>query len=419
MSWYNPASWFGGSKSEARTLKDEWYGGHELGAIIRAEMDGVRVTTTSAMRQAAYFACLRVRSETMSLLPWRVYEYAGNNDEQRTRVRELERILRNPNPETTGPVFWQSMELWKAHRGNAYAEIVRDRRGEPVELWFISPERVRFDRVNGRLVYKITNTGKPESIIDPRDMLHLRGPSADGFSGLSIIDIAATSVESSMQADAMKRAFYKNGTFIAGQIVRSATAGGKDLSVDAAKRLMSSLERRFGGSSNAFKLAYLDAGHEIKPLQMSMRDAQFIETTTASITEICRWFRMPPHKICETSNLPFNQRESAETAFVNDCVSPSAVTTQAEVSAKLLPDGLEARLDLRGLLRGDLQARTQYFRERFQTGSISPDEIRAIEDEDPLPDGRGTGYFVPMNMAPLGPDGRPIAPDQTTGNPGP
>lgn len=408
MSWYNPASWF---RSESKSLRDAWFDGDPLGAIIRAEMDGVHVTTTSALRLAAYFACLRVGSETMSLLPWRVYGYAGNNDELRTRYRELERILRNPNPETTGAVFWQTMQLWKAHRGNAFAEIVRNRLDEPVELWFISNDRVKTDRVNGRLVYKISNQGKPETTIEARNMLHLRGPSADGVNGLSIVDIARSSIEAGMQTDVMKKAFYRNGTFIAGQVVRSPGAGGKDMSSEAVKNMMESLEKRFGGASKAFKLAYLDAGHEIKPLQMSMRDAQFIETTTASITEICRWFRMPPHKICETTNLPYNQREAAETAFVNDCISPSAVTTQAEVSAKLLPDGLEARLDLRGLLRGDLAARTAYFQSRFNTGSMSPDEIRAIEDEDPLPDGRGAGYYVPMNVALLGPDGRPTTPD--------
>ena len=410
MSWYNPASWF---RSEGQSLRDAWYGGDPLGAIIRAEMDGVHVSSNSAMRLAAYFACLRVRSETMSLLPWRVYEYAGNNDELRTRQRQFERILRYPNPETTGPVFWQTMELWKAHRGNAFAEIVRNGLDEPVALYFIQNDRVQLDRIDGRLVYKVANNKVAPTLIQPRNMLHLRGPSADGLNGLSIIDIASTSIESGMQSDAMKRAFYKNGTFLAGQVVRSPGAGGKDLDKDVVKNMMSSIEKRFSGVSNSFKLAYLDAGHEIKPLQMSMRDSQFIETTTASITEICRWFRMPPHKICETTNLPYNQRESAETAFVNDCISPSTVTTQAEVSAKLLPDGVEARLDLRGLLRGDLAARTAYFQSRFNTGSLSPDEIRAIEDEDPLTDGRGTGYYIPLNMAPLGPDGRPIAPEQT------
>jgi len=145
---------------------------------------------------------------------------------------------------------------------------------------------------------------------------------------------------------------------------------------------------------------------------MSMKDAQFMDSTKASILDICRWFRMPPHKCGEFSDLSYAQRESAENAFVNDAITPGARTTEEEVSAKLLPPGVSARLDLRGLLRGDTAARTAYFKERFATASISPDEIRAIEDEDPLPDGRGSHFYLPLNMAPIDENGRPLAPEK-------
>jgi len=410
MSWWNPFSW----RSEAKTLQQAWYAGDALSSIIRAQLDGVHVTPTSALRFSAWFGCMRVRSETMSLLPWRVYEYSGNNDEHRERRREHEALLKRPNPETVGSAFWQAMDAWKGTHGNAYAEIERNSRGEPVALWLIEADRVEMRRENGRLYYSVANTGKPPSRLAPADVLHLRGPSLDGVSGLSIVDLARHSIEAGMRADSVKRGWLKNGLFLGGQVVRQPGAG-KDLSPDAIKNMMKSLVARFGGPANSGKFAYMDAGHELKPLNMSMRDAQFVDQTKAGVLDVCRWWRMPPHKLCQSDDLPYAQREAAENAFVNDCITPGCRTDEEEVSAKLLPPGVSARRDTRGLLRGDTAARVAYFKERFATGSLSPDEIRAIEDEDPLPNGRGGQYYVPVNMAPIGPDGRPLVSNNLQG----
>lgn len=388
------------------TTPDTGYNGGGLGGFIRAAIPGINVNGDTALGFAAWFSCLRVLSETISILPWRVFEYSGNDDQDRTRRREFESILTNPNPETDAASFWQAMVAWRASYGNAYAEIERTRGGDPLHLWLLSPDRVTTERdeKTKRLYYKVMQSKGPAATVYPEDMLHLRGPSQDGINGLSIIELARQSLASGMQQDAMANAFWKNGTILGGVVERGAT--GKDLRPEAIQLMLDQFSAKHAGTMNAFKPAYLDAGHTFKPFDIKLKDAEFIAAKRATALDICRWFRMPPHKIGDLSEAHYNNVAAAEQAFVNDCITPCAVSIEQQVTAKLLPDGLKAKISISGLLRGDIAARTAYYKERFAMGSISPNEIRQLEDED-RQDG-GDNYFVPANFVPLGPDGLPI-----------
>jgi HK97 family phage portal protein len=389
------------------TTPDTGYNAGGLGGFIRAVIPGINVNGDTALGFAAWFSCLRVLSETISILPWRVFEYSGNEDQDRTRKREFERILTNPNPETDASSFWQAMVAWRASYGNAYAEIERTRGGEPIALWMIAPERVTTERdaKTNKLLYKVTQSKGAAVIFDPSDILHLRGPSQDGINGLSIIELARQSLASGMQQDAMANAFWKNGTILGGVIERDKGAG-KDMSPDALKLMLAQFGEKHSGTTNAFKTAYLDAGHTFKPFDIKLKDAEFIAAKRATALDVCRWFRMPPHKIGDLSEAHYNNVAAAEQAFVNDCITPCAVSIEQQVTAKLLPDGLKAKISISGLLRGDIAARTAYYKERFAMGSMKPNEIRKLEDEDPIPG--GDTYFVPANFVPLDANGLPI-----------
>ena len=388
------------------TSPDTGYNGGGLGGFVRASIPGINVNADTALGFAAWFACLRVLSETMSILPWRAFEYAGDNDEERIRHRENESILTNPNPETDGASFWQALYAWRASYGNAYAEIERTRGGDPVAMWMIAPDRVETKRdAKGAMYYSVAQAKGPAIAIYPIDMLHLRGPSQDGVNGLSVIELARQSLAGGMQQDAMANAFWKNGTILGGTIERD--KAGKDLSADAIKLMLAQFGEKHTGSTNAFKTAYLDAGHTFKPFDIKLKDAEFIAAKRATALDICRWFRMPPHKIGDLSEAHYNNVAAAEQAFANDCITPCAVATEQQVTAKLMPQGVKAKLNLSGLLRGDISARTTYYKERYSMGSINANEIRRLEDEEPIEN--GDTYFVPANFVALDGDGLPVS----------
>lgn len=397
------------------TTPDINFNSGNLGGFIRANIPGINVNADSALGFAAWFSCLRVLSETMSILPWRAFEYSGDNDEQRTRKREFETILTNPNPETDAASFWQAVFAWRASYGNAYAEIERTRGGAPVALWMIAPDRVSTKRdAKGAMYYAVKQSKGPDAVIYAGDMLHLRGPSQDGVNGLSVIELARQSLASGMQQDAMANAYWKNGTILGGTIERDKGAG-KDLSPDALKLMLAQFGEKHGGTTNAFKTAYLDAGHTFKPFDIKLKDAEFIAVKRATALDVCRWFRMPPHKIGDLSEAHYNNVAAAEQAFVNDCITPCAVAAEQQITAKLMPEGVKAKLSLSGLLRGDITARTTYYKERYSMGSINANEIRRLEDEQPI-DG-GDTYFVPANYVALDAEGLPItAPAPKFGN---
>lgn len=387
------------------TTPDIGFNAGGLGGFIRANIPSINITGDTALGFAAWFSCLRVLSETVSILPWGAFEYTGDNDEDRVRKRDFERILTKPNPETNGSSFWQAMVAWRASKGNAYAEIERTRGGDPIAQWMIDPERVTTDRDSRGLFYKVAQSKGSPVIIRPEDMLHLRGPSQDGINGLSVIELARQSLASGMQQDAMANAFWKNGTILGGVVERDKGAG-KDLSADSIKGLLEQFASKHSGTTNAFKTAYLDGGHTFKPFDIKLKDAEFIAAKRATALDVCRWFRMPPHKIGDLSEAHYNNVAAADQAFVNDCITPCVISIEEEVTAKLMPPGIKAKLNIQGLLRGDIAARTAYYKERFAMGSINANQIRRLENEDPIPS--GDTYFVPANYVALDADGLPV-----------
>jgi HK97 family phage portal protein len=314
--------------------------------------------------------------------------------------KTLYRILHDkPNPFLSAMQFRETMMAHILTWGNGYAEIVRSAIGDVVQLWPITPDRVRIDWEDSQPVYYIRVDTK-EIPLHRDKILHISGLGFDGVQGYSVISMARQAIGLGMAMEEFGARYFGAGTH-PGAIV---SHPGK-LSAQAHDNLKVDLQTKYAGLGQSHRLLLLEEGMKLENLGIPPEDSQFLESRTFQIPEIARWFNLPPHKLKDLTKSSFNNIESEQISFVTDSILPWLVRCEQAYNMQLLSENEQYRQRLyfkhnvEGLLRGNSVDRAMFYKEMFYIGAMSPNDIRAKEDLDPI-DG-GDEYFVPVNMIPL------------------
>lgn len=391
-----------------RAKKEEgevWFSG--LGTSASGEV----VTNDTAMRVAAVFSCVRIVSQTLATLPCILYRENGENRD-RARADPLYNILHYaPNPYQTAVQFFETMQMNLLLRGNAYALITFARDASTVmELNIINPERVTPIIEEGVLKYQIDGGRR---IVPAVEMLHVAGPSLDGVKGLSPIDYAKETIGNAQAMQRHSGSLWKNGARLSGilKYPGKLTPAGID-------NLRKSWEGQSSGSGNSGKTAILENGMDFQTVTMTTEQAKFIEERKLSRSEIAGIFNVPPHMIGDLDRATFSNIEHQSLEFVTYTLRPWFVRWESAIKLRLLAGRPEfkAEFNADALLRGDFHTRQQGLAIQRQNGVISIDEWRALENRNPLPEGKGKEHMVPMNMVAVGEEPEEPATDAGTPN---
>jgi len=367
-----------------------------LGGLRRAA--GVWVTEDTAMQFSAVWSCVRIISETIATLGWHIVTEQPDGSRQRESGSPLDRMLNAmANPEMTAFTWRETAIAHCLLWGNHYSEIVRDNRGMPVALYPIDPARVLMTRDSeDQVIYRITGNGDALADLAAQNVLHIHGLGFDGSVGLSVVGYARQSIGVGLALDEFGSSFYANGAHI-GTALRHP---GK-LSKDAKTALREGFNAAYSGSSSAFKTVVLEEGMDIARMQMSMVDAQFIESRKFAISEICRWFRVPPHKVADLDRATFSNIEHQAIEFVSDTILPWCRRLEQEVDSKLIGQWRRTtRLNIDTLLRGDIASRYAAYDKGRIGGWLSANDIRRMENMNPI--AHGDIYLQPLNYIEAG-----------------
>lgn len=371
---------------------------------------GVKVNEDTALTLGSVWACVRVIAESLSGLPWLVYRRRRDGGRDLQNDHPLNWILDiQPNPEMTAFTFRETMLAHVLTWGNAFAEIERSAAG-PTWLWPITPDRVEVHRINGDIWYEVSNEGAPPTWLSSDEMLHIRGLGFDGLVGYSVIKMAARSVGLGIAIDEASSQLFSNDSTPGGVLKHPGR-----LSDTARANLIESWQKRHGGPYNRRKVAVIEEGMDWVQTGLPPEDSQLIQQRQFTATEICRWFRVPPHKIADLSRATFSNIEHQSIEFVEDTLRPWAERLESEANVKLFGRNnrgtLETIIDLEERKRGDTASRSAYYVAMFDRGILSINEVRQRENLNPIgPD--GDKRFVPMNMVLLDKAGEePVASD--------
>lgn len=374
---------------------------------------GAVVNAKTAMSVAAVFACVRVISETLGMLPCRVYKQTGKSKTEAPNNPVWKLLMKRPNPWQTPMEFIEMLTAHACLRGNGYAFInwVKDPRSgfnTPYELIPVHPDRVQMVvDSNYDITYRvyadslITNPKSATiAVIKREDMLHIRGLSLNGFEGISVLQYQRDLLGFGITLQEHGSAMFRNGARIAGVLEHP-----NKLGEGVAERIRTQWYEVFGGHSQAGKTAVLEEGMKFKEVMMTAEDAQFLESRKYNRSEISSIFRVPAHKIGDLEKATFSNIEQQALEFISDCMLPWATRWEQAISRDLIEanDFYIAQFDFDAIARGDMKTRYSCYAVGRQWGWLSVDDIRTEEGMNPLgKENGGETYLEPLNMKPLG-----------------
>jgi HK97 family phage portal protein len=378
---------------------DMWY--HGIGYHTAT---GLKISPESALRVAAVFACIRVRAETLGSLPGIIYRRKPDGSKERASDHPLYKVLHDrPNALQTSMDFVQMMQAHLDLRGNAFARIVPGPRGAIDQLIPLHPDRVRVFRLpNGRLRYQVMTFYSADiETLSQEEVLHLRGLSSDGVSGMSTIAAGAEVVACALAAQEYAGRFFENDATPPGTLSHP-----KSLTEDAYNRIKKSWHESHSGH-NAHSVALLEEGLTYTAIGIHPKDAQMLEARQFSRSDVASLFRVPLHKINDLTRATFSNIEQQSLEFVIDCVRPMAVNWERRVNMDLLDpldpgDGNEYFFEflIDGLLRGDQKSRYEAYATGIQNAILNPNTVRGFENLNPY--AGGDAYYINAASVPVG-----------------
>lgn len=362
---------------------------------------GKPVNERTAMQTTAVYACVRILAEAVASLPLHVYEYQDDGGKKLVHDHPLYYLLHDePNPEMTSFVFRETLMSHLLIWGNAYAQIIRDGAGRVLGLYPLLPDKMDVQRDDKGNIYYVYSRNSDENPmfkeygnirLKAEDVLHIPGLGFDGLIGYSPIAMAKNAVGMTLACEEYGASFFANGANPGGVLEHPGVL--KDPS-----KVRESWNSVYRGVNNAHKIAVLEEGMKYQQIGIPPEEAQFLETRKFQINEIARLYRIPPHMVGDLDKSSFSNIEQQSLEFVKYTLDPWVIRWEQCLQRALLLPGEKGKyfikLNVDGLLRGDYQSRMNGYAVGRQNGWFSANDIREMENLNPIPDEEGGNLYL-------------------------
>ncbi len=354
---------------------------------------GTNVSPDTALTFTAVWAAIRLLTESVSSLPISVYRVENNGDKTEAVKESLYSLLKyKPNTYQNKITFFEKIMMDLCVNGNSYVYIERNRLARVTGLYCMNYEDMTIIQKDNQLFYENGETGE---VYNSNDVLHFTGLTTDGIEGLSPITQCKKAIGWGMAIEEYGNTFFKNGAKLSGVLSTD-----RSLSETAIDRLRQSFNNTYSQLSGSNQTAILEEGLTFKPVGISPDQAQFLASRTFSLEEIGRIWNIPPHMLGDLSKSSFNNIEMQSQEFVTYTLLPYLTRIENEMNLKLFRTSDVGRLFVKfnvgGLLRGNIKDRSEFYTKMINTGVMSINEVRALEDLNKIED--GDKHFMQMNM---------------------
>jgi HK97 family phage portal protein len=386
--------WLGEPKTvEQRGFADAAFFGLFDGARSTA---GVVVSEEGSLRNTAVLACVRILSNSTAMLPLPVYKRLSVGKERATDHPLYSVLQEQANPEMTAFELRRWLMQWALLYGNGYAEIEWTQSGQVAALWPLTSAQMTVERRGGAVIYKYTLPSGQTVDLPSWKVLHLRGMSGDGLVGYSVIrTMMMEAIGLGLATQEFGARFFGNGARPGIILEHPGT-----LSDKAYGHLKASWTSEHEGLSNAHRLRILEEGMKASTVAVPPNEAQFLETRKFQVTEIARAFGVPPHLIGDMEKATFSNIEHQYMEFLQFSLGPWLKQIEQTIHVQLMRPLERKRYFVEhvrdAILQADTTTRYQSYALGRQWGWLSVNDIRALENMNPVDD--GDQYLVPMNM---------------------
>ncbi len=365
---------------------------------------GYSVSAENALQISAVFRCVDIISKTIATLPLHLFKNTERGKEKASRHRLYRLVYALPNPQTTAYEFWQMFVANLLLTRGAFAKIEREPSGRIVALWNIPTGKVsdiKVNAVSGERYIDVDIGGGAAERLREGEFLYAGGfLFSDRHNANDPIRIAS-------------EVLGLTGTIAnyAQQAVNNVNPGGfievpGGMSDKAYARFKADFEANYRGAQNAGRFLFLEEGGKAAMFERDMEKMQVLESRKWAVTEICRIFGVPSHLAMDMEHATFSNIEQQSLEYVRDCINPMSVRLEQAMYRDLLTEGERGtyffKFNTNALLRGDTATRASFYNTMRQTGVMSANEVRRLEDMDELPDeAGGNDLHVNGNMITL------------------
>ena len=366
--------------------------------IISPTPSGISVTPHKALHHSAVYACVRILAETVASLPLIMYERLDRGKRRASDHYLYELLKDRPNDVMTSFEYREALQGHLTLWGNAYSEIVYDPSGRVIELWPLRPDcMLNIVPVDGQYAYQYQLPSGETRWLNATRVWHLRGLGSDGRIGYSPIRLMRYAIGLGMAAEEYGARFF-SGDATASVVLQHPSP----LTPDAYERIKASWQDQHSGLEKKHRVSILEEGMTLEKISIPPDDAQFLETRRFQLQEIARMYRIPPHMLADLERATFSNIEHQSLEFVMHTMRPWLVRWEQSIKHSLMLEKDRARFFpeflVDGLLRGDIVARYGAYAQGRQNGWLSANDIRELENMNPVEG--GDIYFVPLNMVP-------------------
>jgi len=369
-----------------------------------ASASGIKVTPDSALQYTAYWAAVNIIAGSIGALPLLVYERLERGKERATKHPAWRLLYDRPNEYMDALTFRETIQGHVLTWGNGYAEIQRGGDGRPIALWPLLPNRTRAKLdAKRRLYYEVDKPDGGQANLAPENVLHLKGLGFDGLVGYSPVRYHSEAIGLAQATQGYAAGFFKRGATPSGVMEHPG-----QLSELAKKNLRDSTEREHAGLDQAHRIWILEEDMKWHQIGVPANEAQLLESRKFSVADIARIFQVPMHMLAEMDRATFANIEHQGIEFLTQTLFRWMRRWEMEAGEKLF--GIAEREThfaeflVEAFLRGDTLSRYRAYHIGRQGGWLSANDVRERENMNPVEG--GDEYLAPLNMAPVGGEGK-------------
>jgi len=331
------------------------------------------VNNEQAMRMNTVYSCVKVLSDTMATLPCLLYRDTAAGKELHNSAPLHNLILNSPNEYQTGPEFFSYVMVNLCLSGNFYGYINRTSSGKVVEILPLKTENVSVQQDSQyNVVYVVTFDNGDQDVMRPDQILHIRGMSMDGVTGVSPIQYNANTIGAGIDARDYAANVFTNDATPRGVLHTDGI-----LDDDSFENIKASWNASHGGLANSHKVAILEQGLKFSAVSLSPQDVQLLDMRKYTRSEICAMFRVPPHMIGDLDRATFSNIEHQDLAFYKATILPYLMLIESRLNKALLNVTTQCfKFDTSNLLRTDMATRVDTYNTLITAGVMSPNEAR-------------------------------------------
>lgn len=378
--------------------------------MLGVEESSLNFKGENALKEATVFSCIRILADSVGKLPIKVYR--SSDGRQVDISHYLTPLLKTrPNPLMTSRDFFKCLEVQRNLYGNSYAYLDFETRGRnagklkgvyPLDSSKVEIYVDDIGLVNNKIFYIYRDDKGKEYKINSDEIIHLKGLTSNGIVGMTPLEKLKSTVENAGAASE-----YLNNSFKTGLQTKGIIHYIGDLNPEAQRVFRERFEQMASGLKNANRVSLLPIGYQFQPLSLTMADAQFIENTQLTVKQIAAAFGVKNHQINDLERATHTNVEHQQREFYVDTLMDILTGYEQELTYKLftkkeLEEGYYIKFNVNAILRADPKTRYEGYRIAIQSGFLTANEVRALEEMEAKSGGDRlliNGNMMPIEMA--------------------